>query len=107
MVVRRPLLAAAWGEARAPPCVYGAAGPAGAMVARAPFPRFGGVPAMAPPKAPLGRPTTAAAPGLMVVRRPMLYHAGGGDGHGSPLGAGASSRERSGRSGRRDGLGAV
>jgi len=72
MVVRWPLLAAVSGEARAPPCVSRAAGPAGAMVVRAPFPRFGGVPAMAPPMAPLGRPATAAVPGVMVVRRPIL-----------------------------------
>jgi len=72
MVVKRPSLAAASGRARALPRVFGAAGPAGAMAARAPFPRFGGVPAMAPPMAPLGRPATAAVPGVMVVRRPIL-----------------------------------
>eukprot|EP00962_Isochrysis_galbana_P039813 scaffold14343_cov99-Isochrysis_galbana.AAC.1 len=102
MVVRRPLLAAATGEARSLPGAYGSAGPAGALVMRAPLPRLGGVPAMAPPTAPLGRPATAAVTGLMVVKAPQSY---GGDGHGSPLGTGASTRERSGWAVRCDGLG--
>eukprot|EP00962_Isochrysis_galbana_P021395 scaffold6313_cov113-Isochrysis_galbana.AAC.4 len=61
---------------------------------------------MAPPMAPLGRPTTYHR------RRTRLDgceapHSDGGDGHGSPLGAGASTRERSGWAGRCDGFGAV
>eukprot|EP00962_Isochrysis_galbana_P033161 scaffold11043_cov111-Isochrysis_galbana.AAC.1 len=73
-MVRRPLLAAASGEARALPGAYGSAGSAGALVLvrRAPSLHLGGVSAMAPPTAPLGRPASAAVPGLMVVRRPTL-----------------------------------
>eukprot|EP00962_Isochrysis_galbana_P013183 scaffold3765_cov122-Isochrysis_galbana.AAC.7 len=46
-------------------------------VTRAPSPLSGGVPAMAPRLAPLGRPALMAAPRQMVVRRPMLAAATG------------------------------
>eukprot|EP00962_Isochrysis_galbana_P044230 scaffold17101_cov107-Isochrysis_galbana.AAC.1 len=58
VVVRRPLAAAATGRARPPPGACGSAGSAGALVRRAPVLHLGGVPAMAPPSAPLGRPAS-------------------------------------------------
>eukprot|EP00962_Isochrysis_galbana_P030599 scaffold9927_cov118-Isochrysis_galbana.AAC.4 len=58
--------------------VLGPADPAGRCgVTRAPAPLSGGVPAMAPPMAPLRRPAIMAALCLMVVRRPILAAATG------------------------------
>eukprot|EP00962_Isochrysis_galbana_P042755 scaffold16064_cov137-Isochrysis_galbana.AAC.1 len=106
LMVRRPLLAAATGEARALPGAYGSAGSAGALVRRAPSLHLGGVPAMAPPTADSSTGETGLR-GCSRLDGGEASHSDGGDGHGSPLGAGAYSRERSGRSGGRDGLGAV
>eukprot|EP00962_Isochrysis_galbana_P000451 scaffold133_cov103-Isochrysis_galbana.AAC.4 len=110
LVMRRPMVMASSAQAgcqaparaqsagailaatRVPPLrvVLGPADPDGRRgVTRAPAPLSGGVPAVAPRLAPLGRPALMAAP------RQMAPHARGSDGRGALSAGGATSRARS------------